>query len=228
MKKICLAVLAGIILQSSCKKPPEAIPLGEWEYDMLINGIKAGSAVLSNKKSDGRYIYTTVMKMKAGDIINETTQIITEALDFKPVKYEVYNRINNGSNVQEIKTIAVFDGKKIDLAHGDSKATLTIARDYIIDGNYFIDQLIKLKFKPGTEIKAYIYEPLIEIDDPIPVTIKVIGWEKVKIHDREIKLLHLTEYIENYKNVDIYLNEGGITEKAVIHMLNNRFELIKR
>lgn len=228
MKNIVSLLALLLAVQGSCSSSAGTVPTGAWEYDLLVNGVRVGEASVSNKISDGKYLFSTRMTMQVGQVKNVTEQLIVETLDFKPLKYEVISRIITGDKVQEMTTRAVFSGRTVELQTGQTKSRIELKKDFIIDGNFFIDRLMKAKFKAGEEIRGLIYEPMIETEDPIPVALKVLGTVKVKIRDKERELIHVAEAIENFKNIDLYINERGITEKAVIYMLNNRFELEKK
>jgi hypothetical protein len=53
-----------------------------------------------------------------------------------------------------------------------------------------------------------------------------MGQEKLEINGRPKKVFHMKQIIENFKEIDIYLDEKGVTQKADILMLNNRIELV--
>ena len=61
------------------------------------------------------------MEMDAGYIQNTSRQIITETLDFKPVKLELYNKTIQNGQMSEMKTIATFTGNRVDLDTGEAK-----------------------------------------------------------------------------------------------------------
>jgi len=125
-----------------------------------------------------------------------------------------------------IKT-AFFDGNKVTLTSDGFESVIDIAHPFILDGNYFFKELTKSGFKKGTRIEAQIYEPSVEIDDTILVIIDVAGREKIKVGSSEMNLIHIKQRVEQLKIVDMYLNDEGVMEKAVIKMLNNIFELVR-
>ena len=75
------------------------------------------------------------------------------------------------------------------------------------------------------EVRAKLYEPTVAADKTILVIINVAGREKVKVRGKELKLIHVRQRVEKLKSVDIYLDDNGVTEKMVIKMLNNIFEM---
>lgn len=226
MKKLAILLLLVIIPAASCRRGIDAIPTGTWNYRLLVNGADIGSAVVTNELKNGMYISTTVMEMDAGYIRNSTRQIITETADFKPVKLEVYNVTEQNGQKNEMNTVARFSGNRVDLDTAATRSTITIDRPFILEGNYFMQELIKCKFKEGTVLKNYVYEPSVDVEEPMLVMIKVLGREKVLINGTKKNLIHLGYSIENLKNIDMYIDEDGITQKTTIVMLNNKLELI--
>jgi hypothetical protein len=202
-----------------------AIPEGTWNYDLIVNSVKAGKAIFSNSVADGNYVVRTELYLSIGPIENKSVYIITETRDFKPVKLEEYNTITDRLNnsVQEITKIAIFEDAKVTLKSGDKKSTFEIDENFVLDGNYFISELIKNQFEKGTIVHARIYEPSVEIDAAILAVTEVNGWESVNVGNKSMKLMHLKCRIENFKSIDMYLNEHGVTEKMVMRMLNNEF-----
>ncbi|MFC1669766.1 hypothetical protein ACFL20_05185 [Spirochaetota bacterium] len=225
MKKVSLCFIA-ILFLFSCRKIPGTIPLGKWKYKLLVNGVELGKATFENKIEDNRYVNTTEMQMEAGYVKNLSRQIITETMDFKPLKLEVYNRSINEGVTQEIRKVAIIKDDMVKLMVDKKKYNIRLKKAFIFDGNYFINELIKNKFKKGVKIKSNLYDPSVEIDDTIKATIKVIGIKKIEINGKEKELYHVVQAIENFKLIDFYIDGNGITQKASITMLNNRFELI--
>ena len=222
-----LLLIAACIITCSyeSKSTPASIPEGTWDYDLMVNGVKAGKAVISNTVSDNNYIIKRELYLNIGPIENKAVHTVMETIDFKPVKLEEHNTIIDraADTIQEIKRTAIFEGAYITFQSGDQKSKFKIEENFILDGNYFISELIKHQFKQGTIIKARIYEPSVEIDSTIHAVAEVKGYSTVKVRNKSMKLLHLSFRIENFKNIDMYLNEQGITEKTVMKMLNNEF-----
>lgn len=228
MKKLSLVILTSMLL-ISCRSNPESIPEGAWTYDLIVNGIKAGSALFVIDETDDLYITKNEMFLKMGTIENKTVQIVTETKDFKPVKLETYNSIKDSASGinQNVNKIAVFEGNNIKLSSDGYETVIKIESPFILDGNFFYKELMKSGFKKGTRIEAQIYEPSVEMDSTILVVADVAGREKVKVGSKEMNLIHVKQRVEQLKIVDIYLNDEGVMEKAVIKMLNNVFELVR-
>jgi hypothetical protein len=229
MKSRIITSILIIAIAASCSSKPKSIPEGTWNYDLLVNGIKAGKAVFSNTSSGDNFISRSEMHLNVGAVENKSVQIITETKDFRPVKLEVYNTVNDTSskNSDVINKIATFNGGDVTLKTDEDEARYKIKQRFILDGNYFFNELLKKNFKTGTVIRAEIYEPSVEIDAPILVVVEVKGMEEVQIGKRTMKLLHIKQRVEKLKSMDLYINEKGVTEKVVIKMLNNVFELVR-
>lgn len=225
--KFMLLIIILISIECSSRRIPEKIPMGRWEYALMINGVTVGSAVISNSQTEKHYISETEMKMKAGKITNISRQVVTETKDFKPVKLEINNSIHFNNTSQKIVTRALFNENAIELDSMGKKSRISVKEPFVIDGNYFINKLIKNRFKEGYSVSSRIYEPSMEPDETIGVTVKVMGIEKVEKNEKKIELIHIVQSIDNFKSIDIYLNFDCIMEKAVIKMLNNRIELIR-
>jgi hypothetical protein len=226
VKKLAQLLLLVVILAASCRSRIDAIPTGTWKYRLLVNGAEIGSAVISNELKNGLYVSTTEMAMDAGYIRNSTRQIITETADFKPVKLEVYNVTEQDGQKNEMVTIATFSGNRVNLDTAATRSTITIEKPFILEGNYFMQELIKRKFKEGTVLKNHVYEPSVDVEEPMLVMLKVLGREKVPINGKNKNLIHLGYSIENLKNIDLWMDEEGVTQKTTIVMLNNKLELI--
>lgn len=228
MKKISLTVLC-LILLLSCRSTPESVPEGTWKYDLIVNGVKAGSAVTVIDEKENLYITRNEMYLKIGTMENKTVQTVTETRDFKPVSLEIHNTIKDSSSGlnHEMSKTAVFEGNRVTLKSDGFESVIDITGPFILDGNYFFKELVKSGFKKGTRIEARIYEPSVEIDNTILVIVDVAGREKIEVGSVEMDLIHVKQRVEQLKIVDIYLNDEGVMEKSVIKMLNNIFELIR-
>jgi hypothetical protein len=225
--RFILLILFFISTECSSRKMPGTIPMGRWEYKLMINGVTVGSAVISNSQNEKHYISETEMKMKVGKITNISHQVVTETKEFKPVKLEINNSINFNNTSQKIITTAVFKEKTIELVSLGTRSKINVNEPFVIDGNYFISKLIKNNFKEGYSVSSLIYEPSMEPDETIGVTVSVVGIETVDTGEKSIELIHIIQSIDNFKSVDIYINFDGIMEKAIIKMLNNRIELVR-
>lgn len=228
--KLRTSILVLIIaFTASCKETPAGIPSGSWKYDLVVNGVKAGTAVCSNEKSGDTYIIKSEMFLTVGSIENRSVQIIKETSDFRPVSLEILNTVKDSGSgkVQEINKTATFNGKEVTLNSGEYKSKFIIEEPFVLDGNYFFNELLKNKFKKGTIVKAHIYEPTVELEDPILVIVEIMGYESVDVNGTSKNLMHIKQKVEKLKSLDVYLDENGVTEKVVIKMLNNVFELVK-
>ncbi len=229
MKTKISLLLSIITLTISCTQTPAAIPSGSWNYNLIVNGIKAGKANFSNEKSGDIYVSKSEMYLTVGAIENKSVQIINETTDFKPVSLEILNTITdkNSGKVQEINKTATFNGNEVLLKSGEYKSTFTISEPFVLDGNFFFSEMLRNHFKEGTVVRSLIYEPTVELEEPILVIVKIMGYERINVNGQNKKLLHMKQKVEKLKSLDVYLNENGVTEKVVIKMLNNIFELEK-
>jgi hypothetical protein len=217
-----------LLFSSNCRALPETFAQGEWEYTLFVNGISVGTAKISNKTIDNKYISISEYIVKLEDTTTITKDTVTETIDFKPVKLENYLKIVKAGKVHETNIVSVFNGKNVELTYNKKKYNYKINREFIIDGNFFMSQLIKSKFKPDLEVVNYVYNPAVELETPIKATTKVIGTENIIINGKENKLIHIVQSIENIKdNIDLFIDENGILHKGIIHMLNLKIELIK-
>lgn len=226
VKQLVSTLLIAISFAGACRGKPSAIPTGTWKYRLLVNGADIGSAVFTNSLSDNRYVSTMEMEMNAGYVQNRVRQVITETRDFRPVSLEVYSTMVQNDRVHKTKTVAKFNGPVVELDTDDSKSTVTIARPFILEGNYYMSELIRNGFKEGTVVRNYIYEPSVDTEEPVLMMVKVMGTESVEIRGRSVDLIRLGTSIENLKNIDSYIDEKGVIHRSVITMLNNRLELI--
>ncbi len=221
-------ILLFVATDCSSRKLPETIPMGRWEYNLLINGVSVGSAVISNSQTEKHYINETEMKMKVGKILNTSHQVVTETKEFRPVKLEINNSVNFNNSSQKIVTTALFKNNEIHIVSMGKKSRIRVTDPFVIDGNYFMSKLIKNRFRDGYTVSSRIFEPSIEPEETIDVTVKVVGIEKIESGGKIVEMIHIIQSLDTFKSVDIFINFEGIMEKAVIRMLNNRIELIRK
>ncbi len=215
-----------LVAAGACGGKPSSIPTGSWKYRLLVNGADIGKAVVTNTVTNNRYVSTMDMDMNAGYVRNTVRQVTTETLDFRPVSLEVRSTTLQEGQSHETVTIATFSGNRVELDTGDSKIRITTGRPFIIEGNYFMGELIKSGFKDGTVVRNHVYEPSVDTEEPVLMMVKVFGTEQVTVNGKTMELIHLGTSIENLKNIDSYIDRKGVVHKSVITMLNNRLELI--
>lgn len=212
---------------SACdNKIPDRVPTGEWKYKLLINGSPAGSSRYSNRVVGDTYVSTVDFTMSMAGTETVSRSVITESLRFEPIRLESKNTLIKDGSKHNTDTVVVFAGRKATVAINGVKSSYVIPGDFILEGNYIVAKLIEGKFKEGFEITASIYDPNIELDVPVPIRVKVIGHERVKVGRETRRLMHITESIENVKNIDVYLDENGGMVKTVIQMMNMTIEMV--
>ncbi|PKL35724.1 MAG: hypothetical protein CVV44_19535 [Spirochaetae bacterium HGW-Spirochaetae-1] len=227
LKKLSFIIILFLAALQCGKSAPTAIPMGSWNYRLLMNGVAIGKATISNELKNGIYTSGMEMTMEMGRIKNTARQVTVETDSFQPIKLEILNTVVNGSDVQKMHTTALFSGKNVTVNTDGMESTVTIEKPFILDGNFFMSQLLKEKFKPGARVSAYLYDPTFELEEPVRVIARVMGSENISIDGKTISVIHIVQAIENFKNIDIYIDESGVTQKAVIVMLNNKIELLK-
>ncbi|MCU0822497.1 MAG: hypothetical protein MUC95_08495 [Spirochaetes bacterium] len=229
MKKIFIFPVAAAVFICGCGTfvLPDKIPLGKWNYRLLLNGVEAGTAEITSMKAGDNYQSTSEMRITLAGMTSISKETVVETADFRPVSFQSYSKTGSGNSINETFTSAVFNGTKVDLSINNKKTSYDIKKDFIIEGNYTISKLIEGRFRDGLEVEEIIYNPSIELDNTIPVKTRVIGIEDIDINGKTERLIHVAQTIENIKGVDIYLDSAGVTKKAVIKMLNVKMEIIK-
>lgn len=160
MKRITIIIFLFILITSCSGKTPTAIPQGTWEYRLLMNGVEIGTASVANTQKHNLFISTVQMDMILGKIKNSTRQVITETAEFKPVKLEIFNTVINGTDRQEINTVAEIKGDKIILTAGETSSEIKIGKPFILDGNFFMNHFIQKNSKRGPKFQPCSMIPL--------------------------------------------------------------------
>jgi len=219
-----------VIILSSCTAviPPKELPLGAWKYRLYINGIKSGTASMSIAQKDNTYVSTLTLALKQGFKKYHSHQIVIENLDGSPVYLEIDN-INEDKNKKfRLRTKTYFRGNSVRVITEKNNATVELRKQPHIDGVFFMLNLIKRDFKIGTEIKTNLYDPTVEVEETIPASMKVIGFDRHRIRGSLRKLIHLRMNIDGIRSTDIFINEKGIRDLIIIKMLNNTINLVRQ
>ncbi len=228
MRHLTRAIIITLIL-SVCACSPQApiqIPVGTWEYDLLVNGVEMGTATISNSITDNHYIYRFDLIMGNGTTQSQDT--IIETLECKPVRLEKHTYIKQAGTEQKLDITAECNGKTITLKENNTKSTITLDQEYVLDGNYFLYMLIKNNFKKGVQIEHNVYDPSIERESTIPVTITLIGTETISVNSVLHKAWKIEQSIGKIKNIIVYLDENGVVLKSSIKMLNLKLDIIRK
>ena len=78
MRYLARILLVALVIPCvACADSPRAIPTGSWNYALLINGVRAGSAVISNRKEGETYVITSELDMDIAGMRNVSRQVVT-------------------------------------------------------------------------------------------------------------------------------------------------------
>ncbi|GAB4220202.1 MAG: hypothetical protein Kow00102_06510 [Spirochaetota bacterium] len=228
MKKLASTIIVFTLLTvCACSaQAPSSIPTGTWQYDLLVNGVEMGKATISNSIVDNQYMYRFDLTM--GNGITRSQDTIVETLECKPVKLEKHTYIKQATAQQKLDIIAQCNGRTITLIENNMKSIITLDQDYVLDGNYFLYMLIQNKFKKGLQITHNVYDPSIEREAVIPVTIKLTGTETISVNSVLYKAWKIEQSIGKIKNIIVYLDQNGVVLKSSIKMLNMQLDIIRK
>lgn len=223
-KNILLTLTAAAVLLS-CRTPVSSVPAGTWNYDLLMNGVHVGDARITVKRTDAGYVTENELAVSFAGMENTTLHRVTETADFKPVSIEVENRtVKEGLKISLV-TRARFEGQKAFVETNGRKTEVLIEKPFVLEGAWFMSELIKGGFKKGQTVKAEVYDPTVELEETIPVTMKVEGPAETDVAGKNEKLVHVQHTFRNFKNIHSYTDDKGIVRKMVMVMLNNKIVL---
>lgn len=228
MKRFIPAIIITLILNvcACTAQAPKEIPVGSWHYELLVNGVEMGKATISNSIKDNQYIYRFDLTMGNGTTQSQDT--IIETLECKPVRLEKHTYIKQAGTEQKLDIIAECNGKTITLTENNTKSTITLDKEYVLDGNYFLYMLLQHKFKNGVQITHNVYDPSIERESAIPVIITLVGTETISVGSVLYKAWKIEQSIGKIKNIIVYLDENGVVLKSSIKMLNLQLDIIRK
>jgi len=228
MKNIlCFVPILFVIVGCSTLAPPKSIPTGTWDYKLFMNGSEMGNASVSSIETPSLYISTTLMSIKVGNVQSTVKEIVTETKTFVPVKFETYNQVITNGNIQNINTIAVFNGKEITVVNSQGQtARIIINKPFVLPGNYLTKALLDKGYAKNSSAEVEVYSPLLELEDTISVKQTVIGIESIEINGTKEELFHIKEIMADYQQSDVYIDQNAVPRKIRILMLNNLIELV--
>lgn len=228
MKKILIpAIILTFITIPCCRKAPAAIPQGEWKYDIVFNGTVIGSAVKTDSLEGNNFKSEMYMEMNVGTIKNSSRQVVVETTGCEPVSLEYTSSIVNGKDTQTTSKKFTFNGREVKGVDDGRVFTTTIDRPFYLEGNYFIREMIRNKFKTGTQVEGWLYDPMEELDKPSLFRMRLKNTDTVTVGNKDVKV-YILEETAHYKNILWYVDGEGVVQKVVISMLNNRLELVLR
>ena len=235
MKKNLVCLIALLFALVSCVSvpiadTPKSIPMGEWKYKLLINGLSVGEAVIKKEENAANYITTKSMSVKFGtEVIIELTDIITETKAFVPIKYDSRELVTKNNISQDVRIISEYKGKNIVITSGNRTRTVALDRPFIVHGNYFMHSLIQQGFQAKCKAEANVYIQTSKVDETSFVDETIVGLEKVSINGQNENLIHSMQYTDGLKTADIYMDNRGIIRKMNFFYEKNydtRFEMI--
>lgn len=229
MKRILLFLFISVFIAlPCCRKAPAAIPQGEWNYDIMLNDTVIGSATRTESIEGVNFKSELTMEMGVGTIRNSVKQVVIETINCEPVSLEITSSMINGKDRQVSRKKVSFNGREI-RGEDDGRAfSATIDRPFYLDeGKYFIREMIRKKFRTGSQVEAWMYDPMEELDKPVLFRMRVRGTDTITIGDASVKV-YVLEEVAHYKNVLWYVDEEGVLQKIVISMLNTRMEMVRR
>ncbi|MFW5861012.1 MAG: hypothetical protein ACOCWZ_02080 [Spirochaetota bacterium] len=207
--------------------PPKTIPTGTWNYTVRVNGTEVGKAVMSNTLENNQYTYTSRITMGNPLMSHTITHIIVEKTDFTPVRLETHETtVQDGKEIQS-DLVATFDEQTVTIKDENHTARVTLKENFVLDGNYFTHKLIQNNFREGFTASARVYDPNIELQQTIPVTIKVMGEEKIMEGMKPVATIHLRQSIGRVQSIDTYIDETGMAVKVIMEMMNMKMEITR-
>ncbi len=212
----------------ACYRIPTAVPRGTWRYSLILNGSAVGEAVISGRFEKGRWITESTLTMRAGNVVNTSHQVVVESADFKPVSVVTNNTTVMGDTIQRVDTEALVDGLKVRLKQGGRESVITLEREFVLDGNYFLSKMIGAGFAEGAKFEAYVYDPSIEAGELMLMKARVEGKKLVTVNGSTYPSYHVVNSIENIKSIDSYFDCDGVMVKAELSMLNMRIQLLRQ
>lgn len=231
MKKLLILLAALLFTIIGCKTEttidsPKSIPMGTWNYSLIMNGFNIGKAVVKSEEDATHYTSTIMMNMQLGETTSVSNESIVETKSFIPVKLETYNQVVAKGIVQEMKLTAVFKSSSITLTIDGKTEHINIDRPFFLAANYFMQTLIEKKYAIGSSVEADVYLPSIELEDTITVKETVKGIEKISINGQTETLFHTVQEIEGIPVADAYIDKNGVARKMIMNILNNKLEMV--
>ena len=226
--KYLLYFVSIFFFVAGCKTfaPPKSIPAGTWNYKLFMNGTQMGTASLTSAETSVHYISTIVMSIEVAGAQSTTKEILTETKTFVPVKFEAYNQVITNGIVQNMDTVAVFNGKEITVSSQGQIARVIIDKPFVLPGNYLTKALLDKGYVKSSLVEAEVYNPLLELEDTVLIRQEVLGIEIVEINGVKEELLHIREIIVDFQQSDMYIDSSGVPRKISALMLNNLLELV--
>ncbi len=212
----------------ACYRVPASLPQGTWRYSLILNGSEVGEAVISGRFEKGRWITESTLTMRAGNAVNTSHQVVVETADCKPVSVVTKNTTAMGDTIQRIDTEAQIDGLKVRLKQGERESVVTLEREFVLDGNYFLSKMISTGFAEGARFEAYVYDPSIEAGELMLMKARVAGKKLITVNGSTYPAYHVVNSIENIKSIDSYFDCDGVMVKAELSMLNMRIQLLRQ
>lgn len=207
------------------RKIAKQIPTGKWKYQILIKDQIIGDAEIETALKENNYINRSTLTIKSKKITNKSILVITESKKFEPIKYESYKITSINNNEAISKIVANFKKNKITVKTDLTNTIITIKEPFLLEGNYFLNELLNKKFSQNFSINKKIYEPSISNTKLLNYQIKSLGLKKVKFKNNFIKLYHIKQEIPNLTEINSYFNEKGILQLAKIKSFDTIIKL---
>ncbi len=224
MKKLLFSALIICAVGSGAAIRAE-ISEGRWEYDVFLNGARIGKSTVSSSVKNGNYENLSEMAITLNGVTTTVTQKIVETREYRPVRFESLQSVQNGGQVTAMEKIAEFRDGSVILTEGDRKTTIRISEPFVLDGNFFQSELEKKGYAKGVSVTARSYDPTIETASTFSLKVSVLGMEDVTVRGKTRRLNHMTSYIDSVKLADFYTDEKGVAEKIELSIMGNIIEM---
>lgn len=187
---LCLPVFIGYAEDS-------ILPLGTYEYKVMVNEKEVGSATMKFEQSKGTYIADTKIEMSVsnGPNILKIIQSLktVETTEFVPVSYAASIVQSMGGQKQEMKIEATVKDKKININRDGNHTSVDMPAGVMFSSSLkATSDVIKKKFAAGAKLTYKMIEPAMG-DTVEDVTVAVVGKEETDVNGKKMKLNKVTQ-----------------------------------
>jgi len=183
---------------------------GSFNYDVLIEGQKLGSAQIKRERRQGNYQTSSEIAFKMEGITSITKETIVEKTDFSPVSYETDASFVSDKFVSRLKLRSWFADDYLYLNDGRTLTKFRAGGPFHYSTNKMLAMILSLPKVEGASASCSIFDPAVEIKKTLPAKCQHVGNVTVNYKGKIIEAYRILADYGPLKKVEMTVDKNGV------------------
>jgi len=183
---------------------------GLFNYDVLIDGQKMGSARIKRERRQGNYQTSSEIAFKMEGITSITKETVVENTDFTPVSYETDASFVSDKFVSRLKLRSWYADDYLYLNDGRTLTKFRAGGPFNYSTNKMMSTILSLPKVEGASASCSIFDPAVEMKKTLPAKCQHVGNVTVSYKGRIIEAYRILADYGPLKKVEMTVDKSGV------------------